>query len=114
MSRIAGLLVLPLVLALAAPVANAADFSGRKSSRGANGAHGSRGVDVVKSDCRSPVIETARYKEQVCRKGVAGYAYCRWVDREHDVRVPETCAPTITTEGTTPAKRGAFPPYPHG
>ena len=106
MSRAAGILLLQLVLALSASCANAADYAGRKASRGA--------VEVLKTECRDPVIETAHYKEQVCRNGVSGYAYCRWVDRQHDVRVPETCAPTITTEGTAPAKRGAFPASPRG
>ena len=111
MSRVAGLLLsLPFALALQAPQSEAADYSARRSAGAA-----SRGpVEVIGTDCRSAVVETARYKEQVCRKGVSGYAYCRWVERQHDVRVPATCGPTITTEGSTPAKRGAFPPYPHG
>lgn len=106
MSRVAGLLPAALGFALTASCAFAADYNGRGAR--------SSGVAAVGVKCRGPVVETARYKEQVCHRGVAGYAYCRWIDREHDVSTPEHCTPAYTRENAYPADRGAFPPYPHG
>ncbi len=107
MTRVAGPILAALGLALAATTAIAADYNGR-------GARSSGGVAAVGVKCRGPVVETARFKEQVCHKGVAGYAYCRWIEREHDVATPEHCTPAYTRENAYPADRGAFPPYPRG
>lgn len=105
MSRVVGRLALAFVLASAglAP-AGAADLSGRSSAA----------IDRPEADavCRGPSVEVARYKEQICQRGVSGYASCRWVDREHEVHVPPACEPRYTVETARPADRGAFPPFP--
>jgi hypothetical protein len=106
MSRVVGRLAFALVLASAglAP-ASAADL--------ANPAYSRHAVDdEARADCRGPRVEVAYYKEQVCERGVAGYATCRWIDREHEVHVPAACEPRFTVETARPATRGAFPPYP--
>ncbi|MGA0530513.1 hypothetical protein [Hansschlegelia sp. KR7-227] len=69
-------------------------------------------ADLAQSSCRGPRVEVARYEEQICERGVSGYASCRWVDREHEVRLSGDCRPTFTAETAHPATRGAFPPYP--
>jgi hypothetical protein len=107
MSRVVGRLAFAFLLALAglAP-AGAADMSGRAPTAA---------VDErsdVGAVCRGPRVEVARYKEQICQRGVSGYASCRWVDREHEVHVPAACEPRYTVETARPADRGAFPPYP--
>ena len=110
MSRARPLIIaLGLALAGLAP-ADAADYRGSAQTRGRDAGRIAGGPGMT---CHGPYIETARFKEQVCRMGVAGYAECHWVSREHDVSVPEHCEAKYTAEDTTPAKRGAFPPYPY-
>lgn len=101
MYRVAGVLA-PFLLIAAAGSAGAADLSG------------SYRTDVeAGGKCLGPRVEIAHYKEQICKRGVSGYAECRWVSREHEVRIPAACEPRYTVEQTRPATRGAFPPFPH-
>ena len=62
--------------------------------------------------CKGPEIVTARFEEQICSRGVSGYAECHWVSREHDVEVGERCTPKVTGERAHLSPRGEFPPYP--
>lgn len=41
--------------------------------------------------CSPARTAVARYQEQVCFMERAGYTACRWIDREHVVRMPGTC-----------------------
>ena len=100
MTRVAG--VLAVLLVITAGAAGAADLSG---SYGAD-------AEVAGGKCLGPRVEIAHYKEQICQRGVAGYAECRWVSREHEVQIPAACEPRFTVEQTRPATRGAFPPFP--
>jgi hypothetical protein len=97
MSRVAGVLA-PLLLLAAAASAAAADLSGS---------------EVYGEKCLGRRVEIARYKEQICQRGVTGYAECRWVSREHEVEIPAACEPRDTVERSRPATRGAFPPFPY-
>lgn len=103
------LLAIGIALSGLAPAA-AADYRDHPWTRGRESVRVAGGPGMT---CHGPYIETARFKEQVCRMGVAGYAECHWVNRQHDVSVPEHCEAKYTAEDTTPAKRGAFPPYPY-
>lgn len=103
MSSIAGRIALAAFAgALAASSALAADVSGRRVA----------GPPPEAVACRGPETVTAHFEEQVCSRGVSGYAECRWVKREHDVMVGERCTAKITGETAHLATRGAFPPYP--
>lgn len=109
MSRVVGRLAFALLAASAALApAAAADLPTRAPSPRSHASE-----PLVGADCRGPRIEVAHYKEQVCERGVSGYASCRWVDREHEVHVAAACDPRFTVETARPATRGAFPPYPH-
>lgn len=112
MSRVAGSLIFAMLAPFAAP-AGAADIGRSHDGGSGSAATGySRGLEGVGGKCRGPRVEIAHYKEQVCHRGVAGYAECRWVNREHEVHVPAACEPRYTVEDARPADRGAFPPFP--
>lgn len=103
MSRVVGLSVALAAACVSLAPALAADRSMRGRS--------SDGISVTVDDCRAPRVEVVRYKEQICQKGVGGYAACRWVKREHAVETAGVCEPVDTVERARPTSRGAFPPY---
>lgn len=107
MSRVAGRLILALLAGLLASTsARSADFISRRADGHPAGTNGS-------VECRAPEVVTARFEEQVCSRGVAGYAECHWVKRVHAVDLGGHCTQKFTSEEAYPASRGAFPPYPH-
>lgn len=107
MSRVAARLgCLALAVFAAAAPASAADVIVRRGDGGPAATDG----PVA---CRAPEIVSARFEEQVCTRGAAGYAECHWVKRVHEVDVPGHCSQKYTSEAAYPATRGSFPPYPH-
>ncbi len=62
---------------------------------------------AVAAGCEGPRVYEAHYQEQICTRGAAGYATCRWVSRVHEVTAPGDCAPDLTEERSRPADRGA-------
>jgi len=106
MSRVAARLACVLLASAVTIPALAADIISRRTDGGRTTSDGA-------VECREPQVVTARFEEQVCARGVAGYAECRWVKRVHDVDVPGHCTQKYTSETAWPATRGSFPPYPH-